>query len=186
MAPSKSHEDSHSIAPTSTTPLLASLESSKRSRYSKSESTLDGKKRDRTPSKLPKLAVTYTESQLLPTPDVSERDEPVTLPPDEPFGNGDAPHRLLSNSEWRVIAESVGALTNSEDGKLSHPSNGCWPPRGMPPGLYRDIVFLRAKYFYLYHAVVTIQWAGMILQLFLSASLTAIGSMKIEDTVIIT
>ncbi|KAL1887517.1 hypothetical protein Cpir12675_006514 [Ceratocystis pirilliformis] len=188
MTPSKSRECSCASTPSSSTPLLAPPDSSKRAtncRCPSPNQTADGKRQDCAALK-PSSNVVFPQASLQSETYKTTTEVSSSKSLREPTDSGDESHRLLSDCEWRVIAESVGALTNGEDAKLVHANQSLWPPRGMPLGLYRDIVFLRAKYFYLYHAIITIQWAGMVLQLFLGASLTAIGSMSIDDSTTIT
>ncbi|KAK7216383.1 hypothetical protein V2G26_004386 [Clonostachys chloroleuca] len=85
-------------------------------------------------------------------------------------------HRFLSPSKWKILAQSVGGLKDIERAVPTHPSSSWWPARGMPPGLYRDVVTQRTRYYYTYWATSVLQWLLMILQLLLGASLTALGS----------
>ncbi|UNI21619.1 hypothetical protein JDV02_007595 [Purpureocillium takamizusanense] len=56
----------------------------------------------------------------------------------------------------------------------------------MPPGLYRDIVQERNKYFLLYHAASISQAALMVLQLLIGASVTSLGAMRANTGIAIT
>ncbi|CAI6088567.1 unnamed protein product [Clonostachys chloroleuca] len=90
-------------------------------------------------------------------------------------------HRFLSPSKWKILAQSVGGLKDIERTVPTHPSSSWWPARGMPPGLYRDVVTKRTRYYYTYWATSVLQWLLMILQLLLGASLTALGSVAVRD-----
>lgn len=62
-----------------------------------------------------------------------------------------------------------------------HPSTWWWPPRGMPGGLYRDVVQQRTKCGILFYGATFMQWTFMLLQLCISAVLTALGSVAVKD-----
>ncbi|GAO18310.1 hypothetical protein UVI_02033010 [Ustilaginoidea virens] len=56
-----------------------------------------------------------------------------------------------------------------------------WPPIGMPPGLYREVVSHKYRFYYLFHLTSILRATLMILQLLIGAALTALGSMSLED-----
>lgn len=85
-------------------------------------------------------------------------------------------HRFLSRAEWVVLAHGVGAVSDTEQHQLVHPTHWWWPPKGMVGGLYKSVVRERAKSFYLFHAASSCRWALMIIQLLIGAALTALGS----------
>ncbi|CCC06989.1 unnamed protein product [Sordaria macrospora k-hell] len=63
--------------------------------------------------------------------------------PSTPFRTSIHPKlRFLTPSEWARIAHSIGGIADpsSESRNVVHPTCWYWPPRGMPEGLYRDIV----------------------------------------------
>lgn len=87
-------------------------------------------------------------------------------------------HRFLTPAEWDRFAHGIGAIREGDEThQVVHPTCWLWPPKGMPAGLYRDVVRQRAKYHILYSVVSTVKWYLMILQLAIGASLTALGSM---------
>lgn len=90
-------------------------------------------------------------------------------------------HKFISQSEWFIFAHGVGAIKDAEHQTPIHPTNWWWPPKGLPRGLYRDVVYQRTKAFYLFHATSIARWTLMILQLFLGAVLTALGSMSLKE-----
>ncbi|KAF4587365.1 C6 transcription factor [Ophiocordyceps camponoti-floridani] len=55
-------------------------------------------------------------------------------------------HRFLSSAEWATIAAGIGGVSDVEGHKPVKPTSWWWPPRGMPRGLYRDIVTRRTKF----------------------------------------
>ncbi|KAK3997369.1 hypothetical protein QBC44DRAFT_280299 [Cladorrhinum sp. PSN332] len=90
-------------------------------------------------------------------------------------------HRFLSPAEWARVAHGVGAIREGETHQVVHPTCWYWPPKGLPEGLYRDVVTQKSKYFYYYHIISTIRWFLMILQIVLGAVLTALGSAQMTD-----
>ncbi|KYK59363.1 C6 transcription factor [Drechmeria coniospora] len=90
-------------------------------------------------------------------------------------------HRFLTAADWSIIAARIGGAVDVEQHKAVHPTHWWWPPSGMPPGLYRDIVTYRSKFFYLFHATSIIRGTLMILQLLVGATLTSLGAMSLVD-----
>ncbi|KAL6896481.1 hypothetical protein GGI43DRAFT_429031 [Trichoderma evansii] len=90
-------------------------------------------------------------------------------------------HRFLSPAEWGVVAHGIGGIRDREQHTPIHPTSWLWPPKGMPRGLYKDTVTQRTKFFYLYHMSSSIRWILMLLQLFIGATLTALGSMSFKQ-----
>ena len=66
------------------------------------------------------------------------------------------------------------------------PSFRYWPPKGLPDGLYKDVIFQRSKYFIKYQLLSTLRWFLMICQIVLGAVLTALGSMSSHEGIPIT
>ncbi|KAJ4269949.1 hypothetical protein NW762_001620 [Fusarium torreyae] len=94
----------------------------------------------------------------------------------------EGPHyRFLSPEEWTILARAVGGISDPEQHAPVHPKSRLWPTKGLPEGLYRDIIHRRTVSFYSYHFASTIRWVLLILQLILGASLTALGSMSYKD-----
>lgn len=62
-----------------------------------------------------------------------------------------------------------------------HPTSWLWPPKGMPRGLYHDVVLRRTKCMVLFYAATLMQWTFMLLQLCISAVVTALGSVVVKD-----
>lgn len=87
------------------------------------------------------------------------------------------PHRFLSPHEWGVIARAIGGIHDFEQLRPAHASSWWWPPHGMPIGLYRDVVRHRTKCMILFYTATMLQWIFMLLQLCISAILTALGSL---------
>jgi hypothetical protein len=90
-------------------------------------------------------------------------------------------YRFLKSDEWYTIAHAIGGVTDPETNAPIHPTCWYWPPRGLPPGLYRDVVYYRSKFFILYHFLSTVKWIGLVLQLALGAVLTALGALSLKD-----
>ncbi|KAK4192438.1 hypothetical protein QBC35DRAFT_223115 [Podospora australis] len=90
-------------------------------------------------------------------------------------------HRFLSPAEWARVAHGLGAIREGETHQVVHPTCWYWPPKGLPEGLYRDVVTQRTKYFISYHMLSAIRWLLMLLQIVLGAILTALGSYQLTD-----
>ncbi|WYZ46325.1 hypothetical protein EsH8_IX_000550 [Colletotrichum jinshuiense] len=90
-------------------------------------------------------------------------------------------YRFLTPSEWAIVAHGIGGVSDTEGHIALHPTCWYYPPKGIPNGLYRDVIWHRTKYFYFYHGMSSIRWVGYILQIILGAILTAIGSMSYDD-----
>ncbi|KAM0258093.1 hypothetical protein ACHAQJ_003998 [Trichoderma viride] len=102
--------------------------------------------------------------------------------PPEHHPNHQTPrHRFLTPAEWGVVAHGIGGIRDREQQKPIHPTSWVWPPKGMPRGLYKDTVTQRTKFFYLHHASSGIRWILMLLQLFIGATLTSLGSMSFKQ-----
>ncbi|KAF7560603.1 hypothetical protein G7046_g3542 [Stylonectria norvegica] len=87
-------------------------------------------------------------------------------------------HRFLSPTEWAIFARGVGGVKDAERHSPIHPTDWWWPPKGLPPGLYKEVVFHRTRSFYFFHLTSFLRWGFMILQLFLGAALTSLGSLS--------
>jgi hypothetical protein len=90
-------------------------------------------------------------------------------------------HRFLSRAEWVVLAHGVGAVSDSEQHQLVHPTHWWWPPKGMISGLYKSVVLERTKSLYLFHTASICRWTLMIAQLLIGAALTALGPQSMKD-----
>ncbi|KAJ6444585.1 C6 transcription factor [Purpureocillium lavendulum] len=120
--------------------------------------------------------------------------KPKPQPPQSPTGDykphGGHPkvprHRFLSPAEWNIIANGVGGVQDAEGHRSVRPGRAWFPAANMPPGLYRDIVQERNKYFLLYHAASITQAALMVLQLLIGASVTSLGAMRLHTGIPIT
>jgi len=95
-------------------------------------------------------------------------------------------HRFLTPAEWARVAHGVGAINEGETHTVIHPTCWYWPPKGVPEGLYRDVILQRSKFFISYHLLSTFRWFMMILQIVLGAILTALGSAQLNASVPIT
>ncbi|KAJ3475653.1 hypothetical protein NLG97_g9384 [Lecanicillium saksenae] len=81
----------------------------------------------------------------------------------------------------RVSLPGIGGIKDLEQLRPVHPFTWWWPPRGMPNGLYRDVVAKRTKCMALFYGATLMQWLFMLLQLCISAVLTALGSIATKD-----
>jgi hypothetical protein len=99
----------------------------------------------------------------------------------EPSPNKELAFRSLSAVEWTFFARGVGGIRDAERNVLVQPTSQLWPPKGLPPGLYRDTVYSRTMSFYKFQFASAIRWIFLILQLMIGASLTALGGMSTRD-----
>lgn len=56
----------------------------------------------------------------------------------------------LSPTDHSIICQAIGALTDDENHKICHPRSYIYPPKGLPRGLYKDVIRSRtlAQYEY--------------------------------------
>ena len=94
--------------------------------------------------------------------------------------------RFLTPAEWAIVAHGVGGVIDSEGNVPAHPRSTLWPPHGLPVGLYRQVITARTKCYYRFHCLSMIRWLCMLLQIFISATLTAIGSVSPGNGTVIT
>ncbi|KAF5002211.1 hypothetical protein FGRMN_517 [Fusarium graminum] len=90
-------------------------------------------------------------------------------------------YRSLSPTEWLLFARGVGGLQDAERNVPVHPTSQLWPPKGLPPGLYRDAVYRRTMSSYSFGFASAIRWIILILQLLIGASLTALGGWSARE-----
>ncbi|KAM3456099.1 hypothetical protein MY3296_001968 [Beauveria thailandica] len=95
--------------------------------------------------------------------------------------NGPASEPAPPPTASSIIARGIGGIKDVEQLRPVHPSSWWYPPRGMAQGLYRDVVQQRTKCLILYYAAALMQWAFMLLQLCISATLTALGSVAVKN-----
>ncbi|CAG7563886.1 unnamed protein product [Fusarium equiseti] len=89
-------------------------------------------------------------------------------------------YRVLSSVEWDFFARGVGGIRDKEHDAPVMLTSSIWPPKGLPPGLYRDTVHRRTVSLYLFHFAAYIRWILLILQLIIGAALTALGPFSLE------
>ncbi|KAK0637189.1 hypothetical protein B0T17DRAFT_567669 [Bombardia bombarda] len=121
-------------------------------------------------------------SSSMPVP-LSQQSQPRPVTSVPPKGyNPHVHHRFLTPTEWARVAHGVGAIQEGgETHAVVHPTCWYWPPKGLPNGLYRDVVIQRTKYFVSYHVLSSMRWLLMIFQIILGAILTALGSLDLHD-----
>jgi hypothetical protein len=72
-------------------------------------------------------------------------------------------------------------MKDAESHQPVHATNWLWPPLGMPPGLYREVVGCKYKFFVLFHFISALRFVLMVAQLLIGAALTALGAMSPEN-----
>lgn len=95
-------------------------------------------------------------------------------------------HRFLTANEWMILARGVGAIRDAEENALVVPTSWWWPAKGLPPGLYADVIRRRSVSFYFFHLASIVRWGLLVVQLFLGASLTALGAFSFANGTSIT
>ncbi|KAK4218534.1 hypothetical protein QBC37DRAFT_465376 [Rhypophila decipiens] len=140
----------------------------------RTESTDSMYKTETRPSSIPLAIPVRNQSK---TPPVSGGGSSRPSQPVQPVH-----HHFISPAEWARLAHGLGAIRagetrdgESETHNVVHPTCWYWPPKGMPEGLYRDVVVERSQYFIFYHVLSTLRWFLMILQIILGAIITALG-----------
>ncbi|RGP77519.1 c6 transcription factor [Fusarium longipes] len=119
----------------------------------------------------------YLDSQ---PPDSNVYQETGNPPHPHPKSMETSKYRKLSPTEWRFFAHGVGGMRDKEQDAPVTPTNSLWPPKGLPPGLYRDIVHRRTICLYSFHFAAYVRWILLIFQLIIGAALTALGPMSLE------
>ncbi|KAJ4294833.1 hypothetical protein N0V88_005067 [Collariella sp. IMI 366227] len=104
-----------------------------------------------------------------PTP----ADQPNPAPPS-------VSHRFLTPEEWARVAHGIGAIKDGEQHQVVHPTSWYWPPKGLPGGLYRDVIKQRTKYSISFRLITAIHWFLMVLQVIIGAILTALGAIQLR------
>ncbi|EKD21071.1 uncharacterized protein L3040_000891 [Drepanopeziza brunnea f. sp. 'multigermtubi'] len=92
----------------------------------------------------------------------------------------------LSDSDHSLVCQSIGALSVDESGRVQHPTSFLYPPKGLPNGLYKDVVRSRTISQYQYYLSSFMFTSALILQLLLGAALTGIGSTSAGTSTTIT
>ncbi|CZS90055.1 uncharacterized protein RAG0_01188 [Rhynchosporium agropyri] len=92
----------------------------------------------------------------------------------------------LSAADHALLCQSIGALSDDENHKLSRPHSHMYPPKGLPNGLYKDVIRSRTLAQYEYYFTSLLFTVALVLQLLLGAALTALGSTSASTNLRIT
>ncbi|KAK4125974.1 hypothetical protein N657DRAFT_568673 [Parathielavia appendiculata] len=126
----------------------------------------------------------------MPPPNPGNAPEPKQSPGEPPLpvpsAGPSVQHRFLSPTEWARVAHGIGAIREGEEHQVVHPTSWYWPPKGLPDGLYRDVVKQRTKYCIGFQLLSSLHWFLMILQVMVGAALTALGSLSTRHSTPIT
>jgi hypothetical protein len=128
----------------------------------------------------------HTTTGTSPLKTVSPRN---TSPSTQHGGGPSQPHarRFLNAAEWARVAHGLGAiLDDKEDHRVARPTCWYWPPKGIPDGLYREVVVQRSKYGLAFVLLGAAHWALMVVQVMVGAVLTALGSLELRQNAVIT
>ncbi|KAI1383161.1 uncharacterized protein F4822DRAFT_422325 [Hypoxylon trugodes] len=96
----------------------------------------------------------------------------------KPGSPGKETYRLLSHTEWVQFCRGIGVFKDDESEEVVRPTSRWWPPKGFRDGLYQDVLVEKTKFTYWFHCVSTVTWILMLLQIAMSAVLTALGSIS--------
>ncbi|KAI1770863.1 hypothetical protein F4818DRAFT_445800 [Hypoxylon cercidicola] len=128
-------------------------------------------------------------------PDSKEAPQLAPTPP-KPTDGGNTPqppashekiaYRVLSHAEWVQFCRGIGVFKDDESEKIVRPTNRWWPPKGFRDGLYQDVLSEKTKFGYWFRAVGTVTWVLMLIQIAISAVLTALGSLSTNNGTAIT
>ncbi|KAK3294003.1 uncharacterized protein B0H64DRAFT_433263 [Chaetomium fimeti] len=159
------------------------------SHHPESSGSVHNTKSERNPS----IPIPPTDLANPPQPTPSNLPPPNTpkplIPPNPPTPDNNHPvqHRFLTPTEWARVAHGLGAIREgAEEHQVAHPTCWYWPPRGMPGGLYREVVGQRAKYGAGFQALSALRWALLVLQVVVGAALTALGSLALRQAALVT
>jgi hypothetical protein len=94
--------------------------------------------------------------------------------------------RRLSDADLTIVIHSIGGSQNTESLSVVHPTSWFYPPKGLPDGLYRDVIRARVGRQYMYYAFSIFFNFAMITQLILGALLTALGARAAKNETLIT
>lgn len=97
-------------------------------------------------------------------------------PPPKPGDSGQETYRLLTHPEWVQFCRGIGVFKDDESEEVVRPTSRWWPPKGFRDGLYQDVLVEKTKFAYWFHCVSGLCWTLMLLQIAMSAVLTALGS----------
>ncbi|KAH7031133.1 uncharacterized protein B0I36DRAFT_362873 [Microdochium trichocladiopsis] len=103
------------------------------------------------------------------------------LPPADPEKDA---YRHMSHDEWVLFCRGVGVFKDDESEEVTRPTSTWWPPRGFRDGLYQDVLHEQAKYSYYFQSLTVIRWTLMVVQLAMNATMTALGSLDQDGTII--
>lgn len=93
----------------------------------------------------------------------------------------------LSDRDLHIVCTAIGALhTDSEKESLATITSTFWPSKGLPPGLYKDVIRARTVSQYQYYLCSLFFNTALILQLILGAVLTGLSSYADGQAVLIT
>ncbi|KAI0882755.1 uncharacterized protein GGS22DRAFT_168646 [Annulohypoxylon maeteangense] len=104
-------------------------------------------------------------------------------PPKKPGDPKKETYRLLSHPEWVQFCRGIGVFKDDESEEVVRPTSSWWPPQGFRDGLYQDVLSEKTKFTYGFHIISTITWILMLIQIAMSAVLTALGSVTTSSTV---
>ncbi len=82
----------------------------------------------------------------------------------------------LSHSDHQILCQSIGAVSDDENRRILHPTSFIYPPKGLPNGLYKDVIRSRTISQYQYYFSSFMFTSALVIQLLLGAALTGIGS----------
>lgn len=87
----------------------------------------------------------------------------------------------LSPADHAYVCHAIGAFSGDEANTPVHPVSIIFPPRGLPDGLYKDVIRSRVISAYQFYSCVLFFNFSLFLQLALGAAITALASSTTKD-----
>jgi hypothetical protein len=92
----------------------------------------------------------------------------------------------LSEEDHRYVCRAIGATSDDEANTLLRPRSVIYPPKGLPDGLYKDVIRSRVVCTYQYYFCEIFFNVSLFLQLILGAATTALASSSKKENTAIT
>ncbi|TAQ85733.1 hypothetical protein B7494_g5951 [Chlorociboria aeruginascens] len=83
---------------------------------------------------------------------------------------------VLSSEDLAILRQSLAGCVDSESSARIKLTSLIWPPKGLPDGLYRDVIRARVGKQYSYYAFSIFFNLALVAQIMIGAALTALGA----------
>lgn len=92
----------------------------------------------------------------------------------------------LSATDHAYVCHAIGVTSDHEANTLLWPKSIIYPPKGLPDGLYKDVIRSRTICTYQYYFCVILFNVSLFLQLILGAATTALASASTKENTAVT